>query len=313
MSAAPAKLHHAHSTATGAAGSGAERAGDEREEDVGEHPADHRPDRQRRGVPGRLRGPCRAHRGRLCRTPRASRTSVARRCPVMSVAWSMLVRMEILTVVRWLAPASLGLRPRRLPGPALGARRSRRTSAGHGRPGRGDAGPRPAQRPDARPRPAARLVAGRVPPAGHRRWPRETRSLSTALRKPQVRGRWGELHLRRAVELAGLVDRCDFSEQVRLDDGALRPDLVVHLVGRRQVVVDAKVPLDAYLDATSTDDDAVRRDDALAPPRPPAAPARRRARRPRPTGARCPRPRSSWCCSCRPSRSSRSRSRPTPA
>ncbi len=63
---------------------------------------------------------------------------------------------------------------------------------------------------------------------------RETQSLSTALRKPQVRGRWGELHLRRAVELAGLVDRCDFAEQVRLDDGARRPDLVVRLVGGRQ-------------------------------------------------------------------------------
>lgn len=87
---------------------------------------------------------------------------------------------------------------------------------------------------------------------------RETHALSTALRKPQVRGRWGELHLRRAVELAGLVDRCDFSEQVRLEDGALRPDLVVHLVGGRQVVVDAKVPLDAYLDATSIDDEALR-------------------------------------------------------
>ena len=89
---------------------------------------------------------------------------------------------------------------------------------------------------------------------------RETQSLSTALRKPQVRGRWGELHLRRAVELAGLVERCDFTEQVRLEDGALRPDLVVHLVGGRQVVVDAKVPLDAYLDATSTDDDAQRQE-----------------------------------------------------
>lgn len=84
---------------------------------------------------------------------------------------------------------------------------------------------------------------------------RETRSLSTALRRPQVRGRWGELHLRRAVELAGMVAHCDFSEQVRLDDGALRPDLVVHLAGGRSVVVDAKVPLDAYLDATATDDD----------------------------------------------------------
>jgi DNA recombination protein RmuC len=87
---------------------------------------------------------------------------------------------------------------------------------------------------------------------------RETRSLSTALRRPQVRGRWGELHLRRAVELAGLVDRCDFDEQVRLDDGARRPDLVVNLVGGRRVVVDAKVPLDAYLDATSTDEPETR-------------------------------------------------------
>ncbi len=86
----------------------------------------------------------------------------------------------------------------------------------------------------------------------------ETRTLSTALRRPQVRGRWGELHLRRAVELAGLVDRCDFREQVRVADGALRPDLVVHLVGNRRVVVDAKVPLDAYLDATSTEDAAAR-------------------------------------------------------
>jgi DNA recombination protein RmuC len=83
---------------------------------------------------------------------------------------------------------------------------------------------------------------------------RETQALSTALRRPQVRGRWGELHLRRAVELAGLVDRCDFAEQVRLADGAQRPDLVVHLAGGRSVVVDAKVPLDAFLDATSADE-----------------------------------------------------------
>jgi DNA recombination protein RmuC len=87
---------------------------------------------------------------------------------------------------------------------------------------------------------------------------RETQSLSTALRRPQVRGRWGELHLRRAVELAGLVEHCDFTEQARLDDGARRPDLVVHLAGGRSVVVDAKVPLDAYLDATGCDDDETR-------------------------------------------------------
>lgn len=89
---------------------------------------------------------------------------------------------------------------------------------------------------------------------------RETAALSTALRKPQVRGRWGELHLRRAVELAGLVSRCDFTEQttVRTDDGLQRPDLVVNLAGGKSVVVDAKVPLDAFLDATGADSDAAR-------------------------------------------------------
>lgn len=86
---------------------------------------------------------------------------------------------------------------------------------------------------------------------------RETAALSTALRRPQVRGRWGELHLRRAVELAGLVDRVDFEEQVSVagETGSLRPDLVVHLAGDKHVVVDAKVPLDAFLDATGADDD----------------------------------------------------------
>ncbi len=89
---------------------------------------------------------------------------------------------------------------------------------------------------------------------------RETSSLSTALRKPQVRGRWGELHLRRAVEVAGLVSRCDFAEQVsvRNDDGLLRPDLVVNLAGGKSVVVDSKVPLDAFLDATGADSDEER-------------------------------------------------------
>lgn len=89
---------------------------------------------------------------------------------------------------------------------------------------------------------------------------RETAALSTALRKPQVRGRWGELHLRRAVEVAGLVSRCDFSEQVsvRNDDGLQRPDLVVNLAGGKSVVVDAKVPLDAFLDATGADSDEER-------------------------------------------------------
>ena len=85
---------------------------------------------------------------------------------------------------------------------------------------------------------------------------RETGALSTALRKPHVRGQWGELHLRRAVELAGMVEHCDFQEQVHLahEDGNLRPDVVVRLAGGRSVVVDAKVPLDAHLDALATDD-----------------------------------------------------------
>lgn len=83
---------------------------------------------------------------------------------------------------------------------------------------------------------------------------RETATLATALRKPQVRGQWGELHLRRTVELAGLVDHCDFAEQVRVDDGRLRPDLVVTLAGGRTIAVDAKAPLAAFLDLTSSDD-----------------------------------------------------------
>ncbi len=87
---------------------------------------------------------------------------------------------------------------------------------------------------------------------------RETQSLATALRRPHVRGRWGELHLRRAVEIAGMVAHCDFTEQTRLADGALRPDLVVRLAGGRHLVVDAKVPLDAYLDAGAADDDDQR-------------------------------------------------------
>lgn len=87
---------------------------------------------------------------------------------------------------------------------------------------------------------------------------RETGALATALRRPQARGQWGELHLRRTVEAAGMSAHCDFTEQHHLpgDDGALRPDLVVHLAGGRRVVVDAKTPLEAYLDALAAPDDA---------------------------------------------------------
>ncbi|MCW2755664.1 MAG: recombination protein RmuC [Marmoricola sp.] len=85
---------------------------------------------------------------------------------------------------------------------------------------------------------------------------RETSALTTALRKPQVRGQWGELHLRRSIELAGMVEHCDFSQQVHLvgAEGIQRPDVVIHLAGGKNLVVDAKVPLAAYLDALTTED-----------------------------------------------------------
>jgi DNA recombination protein RmuC len=88
----------------------------------------------------------------------------------------------------------------------------------------------------------------------------ETQSLVNALRKPQARGRWGELQLRSCVEYAGMTERCDFIEQasVTTADGVLRPDLVVRLVGGKSIVVDSKVTLSAYLEAHDATDDRVR-------------------------------------------------------
>jgi len=101
--------------------------------------------------------------------------------------------------------------------------------------------------------------------SGQQQLQKETGNLVTALRAPQVRGRWGELTLRRVVELAGMSDHCDFTEQVSAgtDTGRVRPDMLVHLAGDREIVVDAKVALDAYLDAVAADTE-VRRGEALA-------------------------------------------------
>jgi DNA recombination protein RmuC len=90
---------------------------------------------------------------------------------------------------------------------------------------------------------------------------KETAGLVTALRSPQVRGRWGEMTLKRVVELAGMSEHCDFTEQLTVcsDQGRIRPDLIVHLPAEREIVVDAKVSLDAYLEALSSESEETRR------------------------------------------------------
>ena len=95
---------------------------------------------------------------------------------------------------------------------------------------------------------------------------KQTGQLANALRRPTVRGRWGEMQLRRVVEIAGMTAYCDFSEQVTVDgpdENKLRPDMTINLAGGKKIVVDAKTPMDAYLNSVEAGDDSDREEASI--------------------------------------------------
>jgi DNA recombination protein RmuC len=141
----------------------------------------------------------------------------------------------------------------------------------------------------------------------------ETGALVTALRKPNIRGQWGQMQLRKVVELAGMVRHCDFTEQATFsdgEDGSLRPDMVVKLPGGKHVVVDAKAPLQGILDAYEAADEDARvahlRDHA-----PGCSASTSSNCRTSPTGRASRVPLTSSSCSSRASTCTARRSRPT--